>query len=243
MPPPMEKGMMMCDFFSFVTETEYHGGQRFYYNWQQRVEREHGDCDSHSIICRENGLDEDKCNKYEYNFITGEFKVDQINSDVDDRVQVEEWVRALDHKNIIEPLIIKPFIHPFEIEAGEVTEQDIEDLKAWASVRASVRYSVRDSVLDSVLDSVRDSVRDSVWASVWYSVRDSVRDSVRASVLASVWASVRAYISSFLDIEYEHDFTPAVRLWERGFVPSFDGTTWRLHACKDAKIVYEMKGK
>jgi hypothetical protein len=28
-------------------------------------------------------------------------------------------------------------------------------------------------------------------------------------------------------------------LWESGFVPSFDGKTWRLHAGKNAKIVYE----
>jgi hypothetical protein len=189
----------MCDFFSFVTEPEYHGGQRFYYNWQQRVEREHDGCDSHSIICRVNGLDEDKCNKFEYNFLTGEFQVDQINSNIDDRVQAEEWVRALDPKKIIEPLIVKPIINPFEIEAGEVTGRDIEDLISWRSVRASVR--------------------------------------------ASVWESVRAYVSSFFYIEYEYDFTPAIRLWERGFVPSFDGTMWRLHAGKDAKVVYELKGK
>ena len=62
-----------------------------------------------------------------------------------------------------------------------------------------------------------------------------------ASVRASVWDSVYGYISSFFNIQYDHDFSPCVKLWERGFVPSFDGTTWRLHQGKDAKVVYTWK--
>ena len=57
----------------------------------------------------------------------------------------------------------------------------------------------------------------------------------------SVWDFVRAYISSFFDIKYEYDFSFLIRLWERGFVPSFDGKVWRLHQGKDAKIIYEGK--
>ena len=34
-------------------------------------------------------------------------------------------------------------------------------------------------------------------------------------------------------------YTPCILLWKRGFVPSFDGTTWRLHSGKEAKIVFE----
>ena len=79
----------------------------------------------------------------------------------------------------------------------------------------------------------------SVWASVWDSVWDSVGDSVWASVRASVWA----YISSFIAVEYEHDFSACVKLWEAGLVPSFDGSTWRLHSGKDAKIVYEWRSE
>lgn len=74
--------------------------------------------------------------------------------------------------------------------------------------------------------------------------------SVGASVWASVWASVRAYISSFFALDEwqlngkivrENPFQPAVDLWEAGLVPSFDGEIWRLHAGKDAQIVYEMQ--
>ena len=73
----------------------------------------------------------------------------------------------------------------------------------------------------------------------WDSVRASVWDSVRDSVWASVWDSVRAYFSSFFAINYEYDFSSAVKLWEAGLVPSFDGTTWRLHSGESADVVYE----
>ena len=133
------------------------------------------------------------------------------------------------------------------------------------SLGASVGASVGDSLGDSIMDLIRASVGDSVWASVGGSVRDSVWasvwDSVRASVRASVWASVRAsvwdsvrdsvrasvgdslycYISSFFDIKYDYDFSPAVKLWESGIIPSFDGVVWRLHTGEDAHIIYEVK--
>ena len=73
------------------------------------------------------------------------------------------------------------------------------------------------------------------------SVRDSVWDSVRDSVGDSVWASVRAYVSSFFSIKYKHDFSPAIRLWESGLVPSFDGTTWRLYGGAKVEVLYEWK--
>ena len=69
-----------------------------------------------------------------------------------------------------------------------------------------------------------------------------------ASVGNSVWASVWAYISNFFTLKKwryinhtggENPFQPCIDLWESGFVPSFDGRTWRLHAGQDAEIVYE----
>ena len=92
--------------------------------------------------------------------------VDQINSPVDDRVQVEEWFNSLDYKRICEPLIIKPIVHPFKLPKVErVTDQQIQWLKDWASV----------------------------WASVWSSVGSSVGSSVRASVGASVGAYTSSF--------------------------------------------------
>jgi len=212
----------MCNFFSFVTDPERRAGKRFYYSWPQRQEEEDDDRhDSHTAICTKYGLDEDTCNKYEYNPLTGYFNVDDANSPVNDSVQAEEWVRQMDFKQVVEPLIIKKIVNPFldmpKVDVAE--ERHMVLLKEWASVRDSVGASVRDSVRDSVWASVRDSVWDSVWASVW------------------------AYISSFFNIQYAHDFSCAVKLWEEGIVPSFDGTTWRLHSGKSADVIYEISAE
>jgi hypothetical protein len=191
----------MCQFFSFCTEPEGHGGKRYYFDWTYRAAHLADDnVDSHSFICKHYELNEDVCNKYEFNPLTKVFSVDMINSPVDDRIQAEDWVNRLDFKRVIDPLIIKPIVNPLELPLAEVTEQDKQDLKLW----------------------------DSVWASVG------------ASVWASVAASVGAYISTFFAIEYEYDLSPAIRLWERGIVASFDGKTWRLHSGKDAQVIYQI---
>ncbi len=261
----------MCIFFSFCTEPEHHGGQRFYFDWNYRSKHLKDENDSHSLIAKYYNLDEDICNKYEFNPLTKVFNIDQINSHVDDRIQAEDWVNRLDFKRIVGPLVIKPIVNPILLPmVAKPTEEQIQLLKSWASVWDSVRDSVGASVWDSVMDSVgasvvdsvwdsvgasvvasvRDSVRDSVGASVWASVRDSVRDSVGASVWDSVWSSVvdsvrasvmdsvRAYTSSFFDIQYKHDFSSCISLWEAGLVPSFDGETWRLHSGVKAAIVF-----
>ena len=235
----------MCNFFSFVTDPVNHPAEYYYLDWGYRkANLDEDGADSHPHICAYYKLNEDKCNKYEYNPLTGEFIVDQINSERDDREVAEKWVNRLDFKEIVEPLIIKPIVKPFELpKVEQVTDEQIGWLKEWASVwdsvvdsvRASVRASVSASVWDSVWASVRASVVDSVRASVWDSVWASVRASVRASVSASVWA----YISTFFAIEYKFDFSSAVKLWDDGLVPSFNGTTWRLHTGKDAHVVYE----
>jgi hypothetical protein len=197
----------MCEFFSFLTEPNSHPNQRFYFDWKYRKHhlKDDDSHDSHSTIARHFKLNEDACNKYEYNPLTKKFVIDQTNSDTDDSVQAEEWVANLDFKKVVKTLLIKPIVNPLLLPAKEITEDDVQLLKQWASVRASVG------------------------ASVW------------ASVGASVWDSVWAYISSFFDIKYDHDFSPCVKLWESGLVPSFDGTAWRLHSGENAKAVFEIE--
>ena len=239
----------MCNFFSFVTDPVNHPAEYYYFDWEYRkAHMEEDGADSHSHICSHFNLNEDVCNKYEYNPLTKMFTVDQINSNRDDSEAAEKWANRQDFKEIVEPLIIKPIVKPFELpKVEQVTDEQIGWLKDWASVRASawasvgdsVRASVRASVWDLVWASVRASVWASVWDLVWASVRASVGDSVGASVWASVRASAWAYVSAFFAIDYEHDFSSAVKLWEAGLVPSFDGRTWRLHNGEDAKIIYE----
>lgn len=89
----------MCRFFSFVTEPEKHGGQRFYS--REPLSTRVSDDDSHSVLCTANSLREDICNKYEYNPFTKEFIIDQINSEVDDSLQAQEWVSNFDFQKDI----------------------------------------------------------------------------------------------------------------------------------------------
>ena len=223
----------MCNFFSFVTDPVNHPAEYYYFDWEYRKAHLNDDgVDSHSHICAYYLLNEDRCNKYEYNPLTKAFTVDQINSNRDDSEAAEKWAKRQDFKEIVEPLIIKPIVKPFELpKVEQVTDEQIGWLKEWASVWASVR--------DLVLASVRDSVRDSVWDSVGASVWDSVGASVWASVRDSVWASVGAYFSSFFAINYKYNFSSVANLWNAGLVPSFDGKVWRLHSGKSADIVYE----
>lgn len=72
-----------------------------------------------------------------------------------------------------------------------------------------------------------------------------------ASVSDSVGASVVAYMSGLFPnidewkyIKHEkgiNPFKPCIDLWYRGFIPSFDGTTWRLHSGKYGATVFEIK--
>ena len=245
----------MCRFFSLTSDGR---GEIRYFDWEQRKRILDGELDynpdSHTSINDFYGYKgemEDCRNRYEYNPITGVFTVDAIYGE-DDSAEVERKARALDFSRIVPQLVIKPTVNPLLVKRKhpEPNAEEISLLKRWASVWASVWDSVWASVCDSVWASVWDSVWYSVWysvgASVWYSVGDSVRYSVGYSVGASIWA----YTTSFFSLDEwqlnrkivrENPFQPAIDLWEAGLVPSFDGEIWRLHAGKDAQIVYEMK--
>ena len=71
-------------------------------------------------------------------------------------------------------------VNPLKIEAGPVTDEEIELLKKWRSVRRSIRHSVWDSVWGSVWDSIGQRVRAREWSSI------------RGNILASVWACVQS---------------------------------------------------
>ena len=238
----------MCRFFSLTSDGR---GEIRYFDWEQRKRILAGELDynpdSHTSINDFYGYKgemEDCRNRYEYNPITGIFTVDAIHGE-DDSAEVERNVRALDFSQIVPQLVIKPIVTPLLVkrEHLEPSAEEISLLKRWASVKASVRASVwasvRDSVGSSVWDSVRYSVCDSVWGSVWDPGWTSVRD------------LIGVYIASFFSLDewrvsgkpvYGTPFQPAIDLWEAGLVPSFDGEIWRLHAGKNARIVYEMEG-
>jgi hypothetical protein len=216
-------------------------GKKYYFDWEQRKAENFGDgCDSHSHISKHYGLDEDELNKYEYNPLTKVFEVDQINT-IDNRIQAEEWVRKLDWKKIVEPLIIKPIVNPLSGRAKKPNVDRVQMLKEWATVWDTVGATVWTTVWTTVGATVRATVWDTVWDTVRATVWDTVWDTVGATVWDTVGDTVRAYVSSFFDVKYQYDFSPCVRLWDAGFVPSYDGETWRLHSGNNAKIVYEWK--
>jgi hypothetical protein len=214
---------------------------------------------------------EDKLNKYEYNPFTKVFQIDQKNNPIDDSDKIKSFCEKLDFKTIVPELKVQPIINPFkDINITSITKADLVLLKKWASVcnsvcnsvynsvgdsvgdsvcnsvcnsvGASVWASVCNSVYNSVCNSVGDSVGASVWASVCNSVYNSVCNSVGDSVGASVWASVGAYTSDFVNIKYKHDFSPAIKLWKKGIVPSYNSVDkiWYLHG-KGGKIIWEGK--
>jgi len=117
--------------------------------------------------------------------------------------------------------------NPLAMPIIDVTPDDIALLHQWDSVRDGVRDSVGPSVRGSVGDSVCPSVGPSVWD----------------SVCASVWGSVRAYIgyifAPVVPTWQQYPYQSCVELWKRGLVPSYDGTTWRLHSGAAAQVVYE----
>ena len=193
------------------------------------------DPDSHSQICAYYGVSVDQVHKYEFRPMDRQFIVDSVCGSLPmDRNQIETKMRRVDCRRLAPPeLIFKKIVHPFKLPFRKPTKQDLSLLQKW--------------------DSVRDSVRASVWDSVWGSVRDSVGYSVGDSVGASVWDSVEAYIGSFFKLPRKawlytetipgkgYPFQAAVDLWERGLVPSFDGTLWRLHSGPMAEIVWTKK--
>jgi hypothetical protein len=141
-------------------------------------------------------------------------------------------------------------VNPLKLVAPEIGNAQIQLLQywdsVWASVGASVWASVGASVWASVGDSVRDSVGASVRASVWASVGDSVGASVWASVRASVWAYIGLCFPKIKTWRYApknikgYPYQPCVDLWRQGIIPSYDGTTWRLHTHLDARISFKI---
>src|SRR3990167_3777644 len=182
----------MCKFFSLLSNGR---GEIYYLDAKQREEirRKYESPDSHTSIANYYGFKgekEDVLNKWEYNPLTKILIADQINISNDYKIVLKKC-KSINFKTIVPELIIKPIINPIKKRA-KITKKDISLLKQWASVGASVRASVR------------TSIGDSVWDSVWASIGDSVG------------TSVRAYISTFFDIQYKHDFSPCIKLWEKG---------------------------
>jgi hypothetical protein len=204
--------------------------------------------DAHSELARVGGYQDRKL---------GEFAKAEITPKNNDYLNPDEWVFRFDespvpawcgthekelclaaHKKWLKQMdkIIIPHsvVRPFKVTPpASIQPKHIRLLKKWASV----------------VDSVVDRVGHSLWDSVVESVGPSVGDSVAESVGPSVWDSVWAYTGSFFRIPVwkyvkhhkgKYPYQPLMALWKTGLVPSFDGTTWRLHGGPKAAVLFSI---
>ena len=93
----------MCQFFSIITTGN---GIPKYFDVKQRKEiHETPNCkwqwDSHASLADYYKLNEDKCNKYEYNIFAKKFVIDQLNNKSDDSDQIKKWCDSFDFTEII----------------------------------------------------------------------------------------------------------------------------------------------
>jgi len=246
----------MCQFFSFVTEpgTGNNSGKRFYFDWEYR-KKDLGNGrltpdsythDSHSSICSYYYLNEDVCNKYEYNPLTKFFEIDKINSDVDDRIQAEDWVRNLDFSKVIEPLIIKDIVNPLtDLSENKryIDDDVIMLLKHWSSSQNSVRRNVDHRLIDQVGSPVKDSIYDhlrrSLFIEIWHLIF-AVKGSSNKT-WDSMLNAVIGYLESFFNIKHPVEIESLNQLWNMGYLPSFDKDKWRLHTGKNGNIVFTIR--
>jgi hypothetical protein len=246
----------MCYFFSFVTEpgTGNNSGKRFYFDWKYRKSDLEDNSkindsyhhDSHSSICNYYKLDEDICNEYEFNPLTKIFEIDKINSDVNDSLQAEDWVRNLDFSKVVEPLIIKNIVNPLtDLSENKsfIDDNIIMLLKYWSSSQNSVRRLVDHYLTDQVGSSIKDSVynhlRNSLIMPIWNSI--SIHIGNKEYVWDCILNAVIAYTVSFFNIRYAIDVESLHKLWNMSLIPSFDGNIWRLHTGKNADIVFTIR--
>jgi len=236
----------MCKFFSCLSDGK---GKLFYLDAEMRNKVGENDSpDSHSFIVEylakeellaKSNRTQDRLNSWEYNPLTKNLNCDQMNTR-DDTKAVHRQLDAMDWKTIVPQLNVKELFNPLEDRARhKVTRHEIDSLRQWALIGDAAKASVEDYIWASVGDVVRASVRDSVWALFGNLAGNLVGKSVRYSVEDLVWA----YISSFFDDKGENPLQCGIDLWEAGLFPSFDGTTWRIHTGRQAKVIFEISAK
>jgi len=144
-------------------------------------------------------------------------------------------------------------INPFNIDAPEVSDYELNLLKNWSKIY--------DLANDSVCDSITSSTWETAGMFVWNLIRDSIWTLVRRKIVSPfpipdgfliwdwVFSSARAYMGSLFPcikkwkyIKHkrgEYPFQSAVDLWKSGLVPSFNGYRWKLYTGKDARVVWK----
>ena len=140
-------------------------------------------------------------------------------------------------------------LDPRSIECGEVNNQVIELLKKWDSVFHIINNSVYPSIYRSIYNPIYKVAQESFYYSLYYHIGifdktiDRTIYDYATECACAYLGSLFFNIEKWIRIEHkkgEYPFQCGVELLKLGFIPIFDGSTWRLHAGKDMKIVYEI---
>jgi len=231
----------MCSFFSFLTSPEYHGGRKFYMDWNKRKKNLDAWSDSHSGIAKAFGLNEDFCNKYEYNPFTRQFWVDQINSQVSDEIQVQTWLEGFDFSRVIGPLMVKEVDNTRKI----LTEQD--KIKAITLINQFIEkphicdnyYVLFGKFRDQVMSTVGIPVYNVIVNSLISSLQEKLTKPTHNNLISSApsWNSVIAYAASMCDTNYSTILDPLVELWDLGVIAYERDEVWTLYP-KDRSVPF-----
>ena len=204
----------MCKFFSCVSTGD---GKPIYFDWELRKK-----------------------------VLSGELK----NYEPDSHTSIADYFGyKAEKEDILNKYEYNPLTKVFTIDQQNAKIKDHIEIHEWlekADWKTIVEPLIIKPIINPFVDrNITEATPEDLellkkWASVEASVRASVEASVGDSVRASVEASVGAYVSSYFSIDYKFDFSSAIKLWEKGIVPSFNGKVWRLHG-KDGKVIWEGK--
>lgn len=166
------------------------------------------------------------CNEYEYNPFTKKFISNQINSSIDDSVQAEDWIKALDFKRIAKPLDTRPIINPISLPKRiSVSKDEFLFLKHWSFVSKSLRKDDDNPLLLSVVKMIESSLGSDRYFPFWSPLYPFMRD------------SIIGYANSFLKNENSYNYFSIRRLWESGLVPVNKDKQWVLYSGEVASPV------
>jgi hypothetical protein len=168
-------------------------------------------------------------------------------------------------------MIAKQPVNPLLVPVvSEVTDMVKMLLNEWIKVRAFILYgmgtSVRVVIMSSVDDvefwSAKKLVEDYIYDLVKgpihnviydYACAQDSRNSHTSPVLfESIREAMFAYMASYFEVSKwdlagldtfgVNPWDSCQKLWELGFVPSFEKGIWRLHQGPKGTIVYEIEG-
>ena len=147
------------------------------------------------------------------------------------------------------------YVHPFKLPKRKPTRKDIRLLAEWVEderiaaevVRFDIGRLPREMHLAPyffLIATVGDSVEKSV-DKVMFGERGETEFFPTCEEAREVERVVRGFVDCYIGHFFlpsnksKYQFQCVVDLWERGLVPSYDGTSWRLHSGPTAEIVWE----